>query len=305
MKIIEMLNLVQRPDAILIAGPTASGKSKLAVELAEKWEGEIINTDSMQIYPVLNVLSARPSADDLQRVPHHLYGYAQIEEAYSVARWLSDAEPIARDIWDRNKVPIFVGGTGLYFKALVEGLAATPDIPAALRQEIRDGLLERGSEALHNKLASLDPDGAAKLKPGDSHRITRALEVIRATGYPLAHFQNVRVADGILVSKNVSKIVLLPERKLLHERINLRSEQMVKEGALEEVADLMKLCLPDYATVLKAIGVSQLGGYLRGEISLDEALEKLKTATRQYAKRQSTWFRGQFDESWNVVSSGE
>ena len=295
-----MLNLVQRPDAILIAGPTASGKSKLALELAEEWDGEIVNADSMQIYPVLNVLTARPSDHDLNRVPHHLYGYAPIDEPYSVAKWMVDAETVANRHWDRNKVPVFVGGTGLYFKALDEGLAPTPHIPEMLRSEIRDALIEKGSEVLHRELRALDPEGAEKLKPGDSHRITRALEVVRATGKPLAHFQNTAADKSLLSERNVQRVVLMPERKRLHERINARSELMIEEGALEEVKALLELELPDHATVLKAIGVPQLSSYLRGEIRLVEAIEKLKAATRQYAKRQSTWFRGQFGDNWKV-----
>ncbi len=290
---------MQRPDAILIAGPTASGKSKLAVEEALRFDGEIVNTDSMQVYPVLNVLTARPDADDLKKVPHHLYATAELDKPYSVARWLHDAELVAADIWSRGRIPVFVGGTGLYFRGLENGIAETPDIPLEIRQEIRLQLEQFGSEKLHQKLALLDPDGAAGLRAGDGHRIARALEVISATGKPLSHFQNLPHSRPILTGKSVRKTVLMPLRKLLHARINHRTDWMIENGAVDEVKALLQLNLPPEATVLKAIGVPQLGNFLHGKFSLNEATEQIKAATRQYAKRQSTWFNGQFDNSWN------
>ena len=289
---------MQRPDAILIAGPTASGKSKLAIEEALRWEGEIINTDSMQIYPVLDILTARPDAEDLKKVPHHLYGFAELAEPYSVARYLDDAQVIANDIWQRGRIPIFVGGTGLYFRGLLEGLAATPEIPAELRAEIRSELEQFGSEKMHRKLADLDPGGAANLRPGDGHRIGRAMEVILATGKPLSHFQKLPHSEPILAGKNAEKIVLMPQRNVLHERINLRTDWMIENGAIDEVRALLKLELPADSTVLKAIGVSQLGSFIHGKLSIKQAKEQIKAATRQYAKRQSTWFNGQFDQTW-------
>ena len=159
--------MVQRPDAILIAGPTASGKSKLAVEEALRWGGEIVNTDSMQIYPVLDILTARPGSDDLLKVPHHLYGFADPALPYSVARWLEEAGSVAQKIWQNDKIPVFIGGTGLYFRGLLEGIAETPEIPANIRAEIRSDLTQFGSEKLHQKLTLLDPAGAAHLRPGD------------------------------------------------------------------------------------------------------------------------------------------
>ena len=290
--------MVQRPDAILIAGPTASGKSKLAVEKALQWNGEIVNTDSMQIYPVLDILTARPDRGDLLRVPHHLYGFAQLDEPYSAALWLEQARQTAEDIWSRDSVPVFVGGTGLYFRAIEEGLAQIPDIPAEIRKAVRSRLKSDGSEVLHRELAQLDPNGAAHLKPGDSHRIARALEVVAATGRPLAHYQSQKGHSPIILEKSVEKIVLMPERQVLHQRINLRTDQMLDGGALDEVKAILALNLPPESTVLKAIGVRQLESFLYGEQAFNEAKEQIKAATRQYAKRQSTWFNGQFDDSW-------
>lgn len=289
---------MQRPDAILIAGPTASGKSKLAVDKALQWGGEIINTDSMQIYPVLDILTARPDKSDLQKVPHHLYGFAPLDRPYSAALWLEKARLQAEEIRSRDAVPVFVGGTGLYFRAIEEGLARIPDIPVEIRESVRSRLTLEGSEVLHEELTRVDPDGAARLKPGDSHRIARALEVVLATGQPLAHFQNQPGHSPIVTGISAEKIVLMPKREELHRRINLRTDWMLENGALDEVRDLLALNLPPHSTVLKAIGVRQLEKFLYGECAINQAKEHIKAATRQYAKRQSTWFNGQFDAGW-------
>ncbi len=294
-------SVVQKPEAILIAGPTASGKSKLALDLAAKHGGEIINTDSMQVYPVLDVLTARPAAEDLQAAPHHLYGHAELKRPYSVMRWLQDVKPVLSDVVGRQKVPIFVGGTGLYFRALLEGLATVPEIPEEVRRQIRTDLTEIGAESLHARLAKVDPEAADRLKPGDGQRIARAFEVFTATGKPLAFFQSQLGEPALIGAESVEKILVLPDRSLLHQRISDRADVMLEQGAVEEVRALLALDLPDDATVLRAIGVAQLREVLLGEQSPDAALEQLKIATRQYAKRQSTWFRNQFDESWQIL----
>ncbi|MEP1208774.1 MAG: tRNA (adenosine(37)-N6)-dimethylallyltransferase MiaA [Rhizobiaceae bacterium] len=285
----------------MIAGPTASGKSKLAINEAIEWGGEIVNTDSMQIYPVLDILTARPDADDLGKVPHHLYGFAELDKPFSVAQWLEKAKLVADEIWARGRIPVFVGGTGLYFRGLLEGLAETPEIPSELRAEIRAELEQFGSEKLHRKLAEIDPAGAAKLRVSDGHRIARALEVISATDLPLSHFQNLPQSRPLLAGKNTRKIVLMPERSVLHARINQRTDWMLENGAIDEVEAFLQLDLPPQATVLKAIGVRQLGSFLHGKLTLKQAAEQIKAATRQYAKRQSTWFNGQFDDSWDFL----
>ena len=294
--------MVQRPDAILIAGPTASGKTRHALELANQFDGEIVNADSMQVYPVLRVLTARPDDDELAQAPHHLYGHAAIEKPYSVARWIADVEGVLVDLKNRDKVPIFVGGTGLYFRALLEGLSPVPDIPEHIRNDVRASLIEEGSEALHLKLQQLDHEAAARLAPGDSHRIARALEVVLATGNPLSvHHAQDDGLGGILSGIASEKVILLPGKPILHERIHQRADLMMKFGAVEEVEKLLSLNLPSEATVLKAIGVKQISSFLEGNISFPQVLELLKTATRQYAKRQSTWFRNQFDDSWKII----
>lgn len=293
-----------KPNAILLAGPTASGKSAKALELAETYDGVIINADSMQVYPLLNVLTARPSVDDLIQVEHRLYGHAQLEKPYSVAMWLADARAAAHAVWQAGKVPVFVGGTGLYFRALDHGLANTPSIDLALRASIRADLINHGSDALHARLAKLDPKGSATLRPSDGQRIARALEVVMQTGKPLSHFQDRQAQDAdrpLLPDLEVQRFLIMPERADLHARINTRAELMLQSGALEEVEALMKLELPSEATVLRAIGVSQLSDLLAGRCSREEALDRLKAATRQYAKRQSTWFRGQLDDRWKVL----
>lgn len=291
-----------RPDAVLIAGPTASGKSGMALNLANRWGGEIVNVDSMQIYPVLDVLTARPPVDDLNRFPHHLYGCADPAAAWSVERWRLDAERVMADIRHRGAVPIFVGGTGLYFRALDDGLSRVPEISSEIRESVRNNLQTLGSEALHKQLKTLDEAGAFRLKPGDSHRIARALEVVLSTGKPLAHFQAELDSPPLTKGLNCERIVLFPPRLLLHERINARAEWMLDNGAIEEVEKLLALDLPASATLLKAIGVRQISEYLCGKIDRPTLVAQLQAATRQYAKRQCTWFRGQFGPEWRFLT---
>ncbi|MEM9677542.1 MAG: tRNA (adenosine(37)-N6)-dimethylallyltransferase MiaA, partial [Pseudomonadota bacterium] len=207
----------------------------------------------------------------------------------------------AQAVWAQGKVPIFVGGTGLYFRALDHGLANTPEIEPNLRRSVRDDLIVRGSEVLHRRLQEHDPTGAEGLRPTDGQRIARALEVVLQTGKPLAHFQANSASLALLSGRRVERFVLMPERADLHARINKRARIMLENGALEEVKALLALDLPEGSTVLRAIGVSQLSSFLAGELSQNDALEALRAATRQYAKRQSTWFRGQLDDRWKVL----
>lgn len=297
---------MSKPDTILIAGPTASGKSRLALDVARRFGGEIVNTDSMQIYDLLRVLTARPSVEDEAAVSHRLYGFATPAESFSVAKWLEQAMAIADDINARGNVPVFVGGTGLYFKALEAGLADVPDIPEEIRAPIRQALIEDGSEALHKRLLSVDAESAAGLGPSDGQRIARALEVFEATGKQLKSFQEAAQSASFLNGRRVEKILLMPERSRLHARINLRTTQMMDQGAVDEVRELLALNLPPDATAMQAIGVKPLRVHLEGKISFDDAIEKTRAATRQYAKRQSTWFRGQHGDDWRrVETAGE
>jgi tRNA dimethylallyltransferase len=292
-----MENLLSAMDAILITGPTASGKSALAVELAKRHNGVVVNADSMQIYDTLRVLTARPSEDDMQGVPHCLYGHVPAGSAYSTGAWLRDVAELLPRLRAEGRLPVFVGGTGLYFKALTGGLSDMPAIPDEVRARLRARLQEEGAERLHAQLAEGDPPVAAVLGPQDGQRIVRALEVLEATGRSIAEFQG-RPGPMIVDPEAARKIVVLPERAVLHARINGRFETMLDQGAEDEVRALLALSLSTDMPVMKAIGVSQIAAMLEGAMSRSEVLEKGAAATRQYAKRQMTWFRNQMDKSW-------
>ncbi|RWX18143.1 tRNA (adenosine(37)-N6)-dimethylallyltransferase MiaA [Rhizobium hidalgonense] len=296
-----MENLLSTVNAILITGPTASGKSALAVELAKRHDGVVVNADSMQVYGTLRVLTARPSKDEMQGVPHHLYGHVPAGAAYSTGAWLRDVSALLPTLRAAGQLPVFVGGTGLYFKALTGGLSDMPEIPGALREELRTRLLEERPEGLHAELAEADPAMAASLNRQDGQRIVRALEVVKATGRSIADFQG-RSGPVVIDGAEARKIVVLPDRAVLHQRINGRFEQMLQQGAEDEVRALLALDLPATAPVMKAIGVSQIAAMLNGGITRDEVLEKGAAATRQYAKRQMTWFRNQMDDSWERLA---
>ncbi|MEM8750481.1 MAG: tRNA (adenosine(37)-N6)-dimethylallyltransferase MiaA [Pseudomonadota bacterium] len=295
--------MLTRPDVILIAGPTASGKSKLAVKLALQHGGVVVNADSMQIYPVLDVLTARPAAADLATVPHALYGTAPVHASWSVARWFDDAKTVLDRTIASGQTVVFVGGTGLYFKALDEGLAEVPQIDPDVRTKVRADLVAHGAAALFEQLAAEDRDMAAVLRQTDGQRISRALEVVRSTGKSLKHFQDAPLKDSVLAGLNVQRYLLMPDRPLLHERINKRTHLMMANGAAQEVAALTALDLPPEATVLKAIGVKDLALYNDGAVPVETAIERIQALTRQYAKRQSTWFRGQFGKDWEIITS--
>ena len=290
----------KKPDAILIAGPTASGKSGLAIELAKKWDGTIINTDSMQVYPLLRVITARPSDDDLAKVPHLLYGHASLDRAYSVAQWVNDAKKALDDVRAVGRTPIFVGGTGLYFKALTQGLADIPLVPAEIRNKWRQKMEVYGVAALFKELQKIDPIAANALKTNDKQRILRALEVKDATGRSIIEYQSTS-SPPILALPLIEKILFVPDRGKLHSRIEKRFDTMLENGAIEEVKALQKHKVSKDHPVMKAIGVPQLTKYLQKVVTLDEARERCKIATRQYAKRQSTWFRNQLDYSWAEI----
>jgi tRNA dimethylallyltransferase len=297
-----MMQKLRRQDisALLIAGPTASGKSALALEMAQDLGGEIVNADSMQVYAVLNRLTARPGSDDLRRAPHHLYGHVQPQTAYSTGIWLDEAARTIADIRARGALPVVVGGTGLYFRALTGGLSDMPAIPDAIRKPLRARLEDEGVEALHADLARLDPAMAKRLRPTDRQRVLRALEVVMATGQSIAAFQG-RGGAMIVDPAGARCIVLEPDRARLRKRINKRFSQMIEEGALDEVKELLSKNIPPQHPVMKAIGVAPLAAHLQGQLPLPEAIELSSAATRQYAKRQMTWFRNQLGESWERI----
>jgi len=256
----------------------------------------------MQVYSVLDRLTARPDAAELAQAPHHLYGHVPPGTAYSTGAWLDEATQAIAGIRARGALPVVVGGTGLYFRALTGGLSDMPVIPDAIRQDLRARLESEGVEALHAELARLDPETAARLRPADRQRILRALEVVVATGQSITRFQG-HGGEKVVDPLSARCIVIEPERPLLHARINVRFARMVEEGAVEEVKSLISLNVPSQYPAMKAIGVSQIAAYLAGRQSLDQAIELARTATRQYAKRQMTWFRNQLDESWERLQS--
>jgi tRNA dimethylallyltransferase len=290
--------------AVLIAGPTASGKSALALALARRHGGVVINADSMQVYRELRILSARPDADEEARAPHRLYGHVAAAERYSVARWREDARLALQAAWDTGALPIVIGGTGLYFKALTEGLSSIPPISAEIRADVEARADAEGVPALHAALATLDPESAARLAPLDRTRVTRALEVVEATGRSIGDWQRETGAPPLVDAGSARHIVLEPERSVLYERIGRRFDGMVKAGGITEAERLIALGLNPALPAMKAIGIREFGAYLAGEMSLDEAIERAKMETRRYAKRQGTWFRNQMAD-WERHVPGE
>jgi len=286
---------MRKSGAILIAGPTASGKSALALALAEKIGGTIVNADSMQVYRDLRVITARPTPAEEARVPHRLYGHVDAGENYSVGRWCRDVGEALNEIAAQGRVAILVGGTGLYFKALTTGLAAVPPIPAEIRGQVRARMASEGAAALHGELASLDPVTAQRLMVNDRSRISRALEVVLATGRSLTDWHREGM-PALVDSARAAKIFLTCERKQLVARIETRFAAMLKAGALDEVRALERRQLDPLLPAMKAHGVPWLIRHLNGEISLDEAAAGAIMDTRRYAKRQLTWFRNQMKD---------
>ena len=276
------------PRALIVAGPTASGKSALAIAIAERLGGTIVNTDSMQVYRELRVLTARPTEDEERLVPHRLYGVRAAAEAGSVAWWREQALAAMAEAHETERLPILTGGSGMYFAALSEGLADIPDPGPDARAEARRLLSEQGSAALHASLAHVDPATAARLKPEDSQRIARAWEVWRGTGVGLAAWQNRRSAPA---PWRFTAILLDPPRDALRTAIATRFDAMLRGGALEEVQQLLALNLDPSLPAMRAHGVPELSAYLRGTLSLQEAGRRTELVTGQYTKRQATWFR--------------
>jgi tRNA dimethylallyltransferase len=291
---------VSSSEIILIAGPTASGKSALAMTLAEKLGGVVINADSMQVYRDLRIITARPSVEDERRVPHRLYGHVDAAENFSVGRWCEQAAAALATTQRTGRAAILVGGTGLYFSTLTRGLAAVPPIPAEIRDEVRARLTRDGVAALHAELKWRDPAAAARLMPGDRARITRALEVVLATGRSLLDWHDDNKPPGLDAAQAV-KIFLMPDRDELLGRIDARFDAMMAAGALDEVRALAARQLDPALPAMKAHGVPWLIRHLAGEITLDQAVEEAKRDTRQYTKRQVTWFRNQLPEFARVA----
>ena len=274
---------------VLISGPTASGKSSFAIQLAKKINGEIINADSMQIYKQLRILSARPDPKKYQKINHHLYGFHDAKKSFSTGDWLKLARQKIKKIQKKNMIPIIVGGTGLYFKALTDGLVEIPNIPARLRNEVRNLHQRLGQREFFKKLLKIDSSYKGKINTSDSQRSIRAYEVKKFTKKSLNEWFKNTKSD--FSKDDFVKIYIHYPRQELIERINIRTEQMIKKGAIKEVKDFLKLKIKKDMSVLKAIGISEIKEYLSKKKELDEIKEKISIKTRQYAKRQSTWAR--------------
>ncbi|WP_242182165.1 tRNA (adenosine(37)-N6)-dimethylallyltransferase MiaA [Sphingomonas sp. CARO-RG-8B-R24-01] len=295
------MNTVDLPKLALIAGPTASGKSALAIAVAERHDGIVINADSAQVYRDLRILTARPSPADEARVPHRLFGYIDGAEACSAARWADAARAEVAAAQAAGKLPVLVGGTGLYLRTLLDGIAPVPEIDPAIRAAVRAMPVAKA----HAALTQADPAAAARLAAADTTRVARALEVVRSTGRPLAAWQAER-SGGIAAKVAQSAVVLLPERDWLFERCDARAAAMFDDGAAEEVRILLQRNdIPDDAPIRRAIGVPALAAFVAGAQSREQTLEALRLATRQYAKRQYTWFRNQPPPSWAKITESQ
>jgi tRNA dimethylallyltransferase len=275
----------------LIAGPTASGKSALALKVARATGGEIVNADALQLYGDLRILSARPSPADEAGAPHHLFGVADAADGWSVGRWLEAASTALAEIAGRGRPAILVGGTGLYFRALTEGLADIPPVPRAARDAAEQAYDTDGEAAARSALRALDPLAEARISPGDRQRLTRALAVARATGRPLSAWQ--AETQPAIARDAWRAVVLEPPRQALYARIDARLTAMARAGAVEEAAALMRRGLDPRLPAMKAVGLRELAAHAAGQTTLDEAIAAAQQATRHYAKRQLTWFRNQ------------
>jgi len=294
-------------DAVLIAGPTASGKSAAALSLAERIGGALINADSMQVYREARILTARPDEADMARAPHLLYGHVSVHERYDVARYALDAAGALREAQALARIPIFVGGTGLYFSALTDGIPDMPRVPEPIRAAARARREELGAEAFFAEFSARDPETALRLRAPDTQRVLRAYEVLEATGRPLAHWQQ-GPAVPLLAGLTLARVVLSPPRAELHRRIEVRFDAMLKAGAIDEAGRLQDVdpALPS----AKILGLRELGAARAGVTSLEEARIASQTATRQYAKRQLTWLRQRMkdwrwadaDDTRNIIS---
>lgn len=288
--------LRERKAALIVAGPTASGKSALAAAIAREFDGVAINADAMQVYAELRVLTARPSSEEEAAVPHRLYGIWPARLHGTVGKWRDAARAEIDAAHAAGKLPILCGGTGMYLKLIVEGLAPVPPIPEGVKARACARLAEIGAEALHAELAARDPVAGAKIRPKDAQRILRAWEVIEAHGVPLSEFQ----ARAPLAAETWPTLLLDPPREALVARIEARVGRMIAQGAVDEVRALVAQGLPDTLPAMRALGVPEIAAHLRGEVDLPSAINALIVSTRQFAKRQTTWFRNQMKDAHRI-----
>ena len=280
-------------DMICLAGPTASGKSGLAVAIAQQCNGAIINTDSMQVYAGIPIISAAPDETEQNGVPHYLFGQIDPAQRYSQADWLKAATDAVASIRANGQIPILVGGTGFYFKAATEGIVPMPDISSDVKVQAQAMLNEAGNQGLHARLAEIDPDLAARLEPGDSQRVLRGMEIWLASHIPLSKWQK-GVAKGRLLGRPLS-VYLRPPRDMLYRKINSRFEQMVEHGAIDEISALHARKLDETLPAMKAVGVRPILDMLKNIINKEKAIELAQRDSRRYAKRQFTWFDHQYN----------
>ena len=285
---------------VFISGPTASGKSAWAIELAKKMGGEIINADALQVYEDLQILSARPTVSEMQGIPHHLFGHIAGDVRYSTGQWLREVQPVILDCLARGAVPILTGGTGLYFKALLQGLAEIPAISEAVFEDVKTILSSNGIKHLRDEAERIDPIAAGRVLGDDPQRLSRILSVYKETGKTLSHWH--AKTHPIIPKRFCNCAVLLPEREALYGRINARFSRMVNNGGLEEAERVFSKEYDPSVPMMKAIGLKQLKGYFAKEASLSAAIELASRDTRRFAKRQFTWFRGQ-TEDWHRIKN--
>jgi len=288
---------------VFIAGPTASGKSAWAIELAKTFNGEIINADAMQVYEDLQILSARPTISEMQGIPHHLFGHIAGNIRYSTGQWLREVQPVILDCLARGVVPILVGGTGLYFKALLEGLAKVPAISQEVFENVKTILENESIASLREEALRIDPRATARILGDDPQRLSRIVSVYRETGRPLSEWQS---ETRPIIPKQFCKCaVLILDRSALYERINARFENMITSGGLNEAKSVFAKNYDNSLPIMKAIGVRQLQGYFAGDTNLDDSIALASRDTRRFAKRQLTWFRGQARNWQNVTNNSD
>ena len=287
---------------ILIYGPTASGKSKFAVELAKKINGEIINADSMQVYKEFRILTARPSKKNFQKIKHHLYGFRNSRKYFSTGDWLKLVIKKIHEVKKRKKIPILVGGTGLYFKALIEGLVEIPIIPLSLRIKTRNLQKKIGQERFYKKLLKVDPLSINQINPSDVQRTIRAYEIKTFTKKSVVEWY--KNTKSNFKKKDFYKIIIIQSRPKLIEKISIRTRQMLEIGAILEVKRFLKLKIPKEKSISKAIGIAEISDFLKKMIDKEELAQKISIKTRQYAKRQVTWARGHM-KSWKKIHTNK
>jgi len=290
----------QKKKVILLAGPTASGKSRLAIKLAQYYNGEIINADSMQIYKEISILTSRPKLQDTKIINHHFYGFNSVKNRFSTGHWLDMTTKKIIDLWKKEKVPIVVGGTGLYFKALTDGLVKIPDIPNKLRTKVRNLHKKIGQKNFFNQLIKIDPLVKKFILPTDSQRSMRAYEIKKFTNKSL--FKFIKKTQPNFNKKIFIKLFINSPKELLHTKIETRVERMFKDGAVNEVQNFFKIRVKKEMSSNKIIGIREIKAYLQKKSTLTETKELIKQKTRQYAKRQFTWARGHM-KSWKMIYS--